>query len=62
MKAFVILAVITILMTLVSCHSQKGFSYERHSRQGKSLKKGAMRRNDVQDLTRWKCSPRKRRH
>ena len=57
-QALVFLAIVI----LTSCTTPKGFSYESHARQGKTMKNRAMRRNDTQDLTRWKCSPKKRKH
>ena len=57
-QALVFLAIII----LTSCTAPKGFSYESHAKQGKTMKNRAMRRNDTQDLTRWKCSPKKRKH
>ena len=42
-QALVFLAIII----LTSCTTPKGFSYESHARQGKTMKNRAMRRNDT---------------
>lgn len=54
----IVLAGALILSSCSTTHS--GMDYSQHRKKGAKLQKQAIRRNSSGDLTKWKCSRRRR--